>query len=510
MSIKEIVNTLYKVYFGMKQILFSIIKIGLFLVITVLQGQSLKVKVIDEQTGMPISLATVKTGEKNGVITNEEGIFTLKKSQVNKIKDSLFISYIGYETKGFLIKDITEGIIKLTPKSVELKEVFLDLKNYSIDEIIALIKKNLISNYNTNLSKKKIFFRQSDIHTIKKMDVEFVKSTIEELNKDLIDSIVKAVPKKFEFYREAVGDLYGDYMKHKLFIDKGAVLYDKKADDSMDGLLNRMETIFKENVKPNSYLKIKSGWFGTKTDLNSIFNSDGYARLKIENTDNQIFQKQVKDTISHLYSQLFFHKDSKLDFIRKSNRYEFEKDDYTFIDDEPVYKIKFSPKGRKHFKGVMYVNTKDFAIIRIDFSIIRPLRTFNLLGLNYRHNLFKGKMLFSRNIQEKYNLKYVEVESGSTFGAKRPLRIKEKNKYVKGKRKQNEFAIKLDAQLTSYHKYELVVYDSEDITSTNFKNVLENSKIEPEYLSQYNPLFWSGYNIIEPNKAIQSFKRIEE
>ena len=390
--------------------------------------------------------------------------------------------------------------------------MFLSSNNLSAEEIIEKVKENMDTNYAVNLSKKKIFFRQSDINRMKKVGIEFVKSTIEELDKPLIDSIASLIPMKSEYYREAVGDFYGDYSKHKFYVDKGAELYDKNADVSMDGLSEKMERIFKENVKPNSYLKIKSGWFGTKVQLDSLLiaEEDEDAKVKVENTDKQIFQEQIKDRISEVYTELFFHEDSKLDFLAKSNRYEFTFDNYTFINDEAVYIISFEPKGRKDFKGVMYVNTEDFAIMRLEFNNVRPLKKFGLLGISFRHNVFRGKMLFNKNAVGSYSPRYIELESGIIFGVDRPLSVIEKNKHVKGRRKQNELELELDIQTTSYNKFELVVYDSEDISSSAYESVVENPKMKAEYLSQYDPSFWAGYNIMEPNAAIQSFKVLEE
>ena len=496
----------------MKQVLLFITTISFFLASAIAQSQSFSAKVIDEKTGDPISFATVQTGKHSGVITNEDGVFTLNESQVAKLKDSIFISSMGFETKGFLIENVAEEVIKLKSKPFELKSVFLSANNFSAEEIIEKVKENMDANYAVSLSKKKIFFRQSDVNRMKKINIEFVKSTIEELDKNLIDSIAGLIPRKSEFYREAVGDFYGDYITHKFYVDKGAELYDKNADVSMDGLSEKMERIFKENVKPNSYLKIKSGWFGTKVQLDSLLvaEEDEDAKVKVENTDNQIFQEQIKDRISELYTELFFHEDSKLDFLRKSNRYEFELDNYTFIDEESVYIIKFSPKGRKDFEGVMYVNTEDFGIMRVEFNNVRPLKKFGLLGITYRHNVYRGKMLFNKNEKGTYSPKYIELETGSLFGVDRPLSVIEKNKHVKGRRKQNELELELDINTTSIFKFELVVYDSEDISSTAYNNVVENPKMKAEYLSQYDPSFWAGYNIMEPNAAIQSFKVLED
>ena len=156
---------------------------------------------------------------------------------------------MGYERKGILLVSLTDSIIQLAPKSFELKGVFLSSNPLSAKEVIEKVKENLDKNYYVqDLSKKKIFFRQSDFNTMKKVDFGFKKSTIEEINKELIDSIETLVPRESSYYREVVGDFYGNYKKQKFHIEKAAELYDKSKDVSVDGLSERLETIFKENV----------------------------------------------------------------------------------------------------------------------------------------------------------------------------------------------------------------------------------------------------------------------
>ena len=113
-------------------------------------------------------------------------------------------------------------------------------------------------------------------------------------------------------------------------------------------------------------------------------------------------------------------------------------------------------------------------------------------------------------MEKTYSPKYIELESGSVFGVDRPLSVIEKNKFVKGRRKQNELALELDIKTTSINKFELVIYDSEEISQGAYDSALENPKMKADYLSQYDPSFWAGYNIMEPNAAIQEFKVLEE
>ncbi|MDC8005383.1 carboxypeptidase-like regulatory domain-containing protein [Aureisphaera galaxeae] len=481
--------------------------------ITTAFGQSFSAKVVDAKTGKPVSFATVQTGEHQGLITNEEGVFTVQLADLRHPQDSVYVSSMGYEKLGWIVAKPADTVIALAPKAFELKQVFVSNTNLDVRDIIDSVKYRMYDNYKMDLSKKKIFFRQSDNNQMHTVDFGFQKSTIAELNKQLIDSIAMLVPRQSYNYKEVAGEFYGNYQNHKLYIDKAAELYDKSKDVSFDGLSDKLERIFKENVKPDSYLKIKSGIFGTKVELDSITEAeeDG-AAIKAEVEKQQApshFQQGIIDRISELYEQLFFHEGSKLDMFEKSNRYRFTKRDYTFIDNEPVYIIDFEPKGKKDFKGTLYVNTSDFAVVRLEFDNVRPLKRFGLLGIKFRQNVFRGKMLFAKEMDGTYGPRYLELEDGSFFGVDRPLKVIEKNKHVKGRRKQNELSLELKVETSNVIKYELVVFDSEYISQSRYDSAPENPDIKATYLSQYDPSFWQGHTIIEPNAAIQEFRVVE-
>ena len=474
-------------------------------------AQQYSAKLVDNKSGEPIPFATIQTGKNQGVITNEEGVFSFILKEGNPKPDSIYVSSMGYERKGISLNKPFDQVIYLNQKPFELGEVFLSNKEFTVDEIIEKVKERLDENYATNITKKRMFFRESEFNRMNKFDFGFKESTIEELNKELMDSITQLIPKESSYYKEVVGDFYGDYKNYKLNINKAAELYDKDKDVSFDGVENKLERIFKENVKPDSYLKIKSGIFGTKVQLDSLANEDENAKVLIDETteEDNHFQQNVKDGIAEIHEQLFFHEDSKIDVLEKSNRYRFSLDNYSFIDGMPVFIISFTPKGNKDFKGTMYVNIEDFAIVRFDFDNVRPIKKFSLLGITYRHSVLKGKMIFGKDENNGYSPRYIELENGTFFGLDRPLKVIEKNKNVKGRRKQNELSMDLKIQMNHLVKYEWVVFESEAISKSEFDNTLENKKVKATYMSQYNPEFWKEYTIMEPNAAIRSFKVIE-
>lgn len=504
-------------YKQMRQLLTFLILSMYYFFISAVQSQTISSKIVDQKTEEPIPYATVQVSEHNGLVTNEEGRFTLSLGQIPKGVDSLYISSVGYDKKGIALATLLDSIIYLQPKTIELSSVFVSNKKLSIDEILENIKQNLVHNYDRSLLHKKLFFRQSEFTDLHQVGVDFKKSTIQEFNEKFIDSVVHLVPKKSEYYTESLCDYYGDFTESKLAIIKGAELYDKKNDGSMETLSKKLEDILKKNVKPTSYLKIKSGWLpGVKMEMDSILaNNEEAAEINEElkeedKKEKNYFHKYRKSALQDIFSTLFFQEDSKLNFIDKSRKYDFEIVDYTIIQDEVVYVVNFEPKRGADFKGTIYVNTQDFAVVQVDYQNVKNLKNFKLLGFSYHDTLYKGKTIFEKGVNGKYYPKFIEKIRGNSFGVDRPLKIIEKNKIVKGRNKQNELSLGLDIGADAVSKYEVVIFDTQTLTENDFEQTKENKTIQPYYLSQYDPSFWEGHQIIEPNAAIKSFTALNE
>ena len=147
--------------------------------------------------------------------------------------------------------------------------------------------------------------------------------------------------------------------------------------------------------------------------------------------------------------------------------------------------------------------------MRLDFENVRPLKKFGLLGISYRRSVFRGKMLFTKEANGGYGPRYLELEDGKFVGIDRPLNVIEKNKHVKGRRKQNELALHLNIGIDNVSKYEMVVFSSEDISQGAFQNAAENASVKATQLSKYDPNFWKEHTIMEPNEAIRAFEVVQ-
>ncbi|SFT04209.1 CarboxypepD_reg-like domain-containing protein [Zhouia amylolytica] len=483
---------------------------------------SITARVIDTTSKQPIPFATITLNKNSGIISSESGNFTLHLNANITEHDSLYINCLGYSEKTLNISKFNDSIIFLSPKDIELNEVVLLNKNYTLEEIIEHVKDSLEINYDFDFLKQKLFIRNSYYTKIDKKDAKLTESSIAEFNQPFVDSLLNAIPNTSSNHSEVLGEFYSklseDNAPSKLDIIKASRLYDKNNEMSITAMTEKLQAIVRKHVKRDSYFKIKSGIIGTKTEIDSSLFGDNQinqtkeaieTRKKQEEARRKRFLHFKKQSLTQLQKHNFIFKDSDLNFIHKDHKYQFELENLTTLNDYIVYKVSFHPKGSADYQGTLYINADDFAVIRVDYQNVKPLKTFKLFGVSFNHYLNKGTLLYEKNTRNKYALKYAEEKEGQLVGFKRPVKIIEKNKNVKGRRKQNEVASDVDFIVRNTDKVEMIVFENTPINKSVFTDFKEKPNVKPHYLSKYDPEFWQGYNIIEPNKAIKTFKSLE-
>lgn len=476
--------------------------------------------VLDANTRQPIPYATIQFGPNKGVITNDEGRFSLidKNDEV----DYITVSSLGYGSVTIQVNDINEETIYLASSNIELKNVFLTNKNLSPQEIVEKVRENVKSNYNFDLTHKKFFFRESDVNHIRRFDLLVDKSTFPEIDQNLMSRISENIPKYNDSYKEVLGDFYGNYEKQKIQLIKAANLHNPQSTAGLTELTDKLERILKDNIKEDSFLKIKTGILGVKMDAKELeLGKENEQKVVKEKTEEekekarQDSQKNLKNStnskVQKLLKNMFWNEEITLDIFQKSNKYKFQVDGYTQMGNDIVYVISFEPKRSADFKGKMYVNTLDYGVHRIDYVNMKPLKKFRLLGISTADDVYRGKMIFSRNAETgKYNPSYIERETGESFGIDRPLTIIEKNKNVAGRSKQNELDMDIKINVGQVNKLQMVIYENSAIGDNDYAAQKAAEPFEYKSFKVYNPEFWSGYNIIEPNAAIKAFTSVEE
>ena len=467
-----------------------------------IKAQSKKVKIIDSISFEPIPFATIFFSNNNGIISDEDGLFELIPEQYSK-KDSLFISSMGFEPKQFSLDIFNDSIIRLVPKTISLKNVVVTNNQLSSNEIIDSVKLYIDKNYNFNITQNKLFFRQEFNQELEKFKLNKFKSTIKDLNAESMDSMTNNLPKKSKNELESLSYYYVnsniDVPKIKLI--KSRRTNDDNESDLSKSLGDKLEKSLRENLKSNSYFKIRSGWLPFSGDLtfNGLWeidstNQDQLNKLKEEEIKRkENFSIGQKERIQSVYLKSFFNPNSELNFILKSKNYIFSNSELTYLGNELVYVIECYPKRGDKYKGTIYVNSDDYAVVRIDYENIKPLSNFKLLGVSFSSNLEKGRMVFSKFENEKYSLSYYQNSRGNKISIKRPFKIIEKNKFVKGRKKQNQISAKLDFTSSSIYNTELQVFKVRSLDKVQFEEIDEKNQILPIYLKEFKKDFWEDF-----------------
>jgi len=462
-------------------------------------SQTLQIKVIDSISEKPIAYSNVYFSNNNGLITDSIGNFELIKPQLFQ-NDSMYVSMIGYEKKSFLITNFNDTLIKLVQSPIKLSSVFLTSKKLSSDEIISRVIKNIQMNYQKEFTENKIYLSRKSNSFTEKFIIDKFKSTVPKINSSLIDSLLANLEKDNNSGLQTLAYYYKnfDYEAQKIKIIKSRETYNKRG-EVLESITKKMENAFKNELKSDSYFKIKSGIFGGNFDLDGLEEIDStnteslkkFEKKEINEKDD--FANSQMRTINRLYNSLFFEKDSYLNFILKPNKYIFSEPKIDFLGNDLVYIIEATPKSRGKYSGTLYINTDDFAVVRIDFKNIKPIYNLKLLGVFVNIYLRDGKMILSKFKNKKYSLSYFKMNSGRRVGFDRPLKLIEKNKNVKGRRKQNQISFRTDIIFDEKTTTELQVFESKKISKEEFENIKNKNQVLPEYSEEFRSNFWEEF-----------------
>ncbi len=494
--------------------------IFIFLVLSKISSQDISGVIIDSLSQNPIPFANVTSNFNKNTITNEEGRFRLFKDIPFTNKDSIYLSSIGYNSLSLSVNLTDEFKILLSPKIIELETVVVtNREELTAIEIINKVKENVKNVFDFDYKSKRVFRRRIIMSDFDKANIDIKKSSIKEFDQIFMDSINKTIPKKNNFYVEVLYDFFGNINpdNQKVNILKSAELINKDNEISFKTIQSKIQPIVDVKVKRDSYFKFKSGIFPIDID------SEGLDFMSIDSTDNSQLEKikknklnekkdfnfnnrnYIKD-ISNSYID-YENKELKYEVFKKSRKFNFKIAEFSYLGYEPVYIIEYYPKSsRGKYKGRLFIHADDFALIRIDYQNIGVLRNFNFLGVFYRLNKRLVKRIFKKNENNKYDLYFAENYYESSFGLDRPLKIIEKNKNVRGRRKQNQLLMQINFTGNNKVKTEVIFIESNKLSNQDFNSVKEIDAELPVELKKYDPNFWAGYNILEPKQILKEFK----
>jgi hypothetical protein len=469
-------------------------------------SQTITGKILDKQEN-PIVYATIQITVDFGVITNEEGAFEIETENF-KPTDKVIISFLGFKQKVFDLKDFESKNYYLEEEINTLNAIFVTGEKLSIKEIMKKVKENTSANYKHNFIKQQIFHRTTNSSNMKKFDFSFEKSNLikkrelKKLNLSLDSIFEKMVNKTFKNYTDALSNYSVGEKTTKLDVIKRTILINKKEDKSTDKIMETVLNIFSNHLEKGETYKVKSGLFKVQDSM------DVEKDIK-QDYKNEYTTKYLKSNYNTIFENNSVIDDSKLNFIFKTNKYHYDLKNTSYLNGDLVYIIDFKPKksGAK-FKGVMYVNSDDFAVVKTKFylaegKISKKLNLKLVLGMKVIENIWKSEILFQKNNDGKYYFKFIKQEVGGYAYISRPLKFT-KNRKSKSEEKKL-LKMRFLIEMNQLKKDELFFINTNQISADSYSKITEKEKYKVDYIPKYNPKIWKGYNVLSPVQEIKDY-----
>lgn len=470
----------------------------------------LKGLVFDQETKEALPYANIYVLNKNkGAITNEKGQFTIDVSFLEKT-DTLRFQYIGYKTKKITLSQFdTLSVVNLKEDIINLNEAVIF---GSVPDLESIVKNVLIykdSNYRKTTSKKQAFIREREIADITNFNLIYKKSTIDELDRAMIQELEERSPKNVTSYTDFLGHLYftenkDDSVKIKIDPVRMVSLKEEYLED-----LKQLESLFEgifSNTGEEEYWKVRSGIFSQKLNLEE--NEESKVDSLVEN------RRKIANYGRYINSQISFSLlDDKDDweFLHKTGKYEYTLVGGTWVNGEAVYIIDFKPDKSGLYIGRMYIARNTYALIRADYEYA-PEKTgtdLQLLGVGYTENHFSGSIYFEKK-DDNYALKYFSHRLGATATISRSIVLMKKKKRFLFDKKLKELKVGLDIDVNAEESYEYFVLDEDDISQNQFNTFRQKEYMEVIYVDHFDENLWRGYSIIEPTTKMKEYKKHDE
>lgn len=463
-----------------------------------LSAQLLKGKIVDAQTQEPLGYASVQLSQHYGVISNQEGDFSLLQKDF-PAEALVHISHIGYEEIQIAIKDLVrQPVIALQPSSLLLKEVVLG-PALTVSQILQKYVENSSKNHTGSGIRVRYFSRSKETYVPKRFEIDLKK--ISFANKKELQEKIEAFEKRFH-NREITG--FTETMTDVYFTPKGMVTNHLKALKlldpqglNMDNFQDKFfEHTFKQLESPYTY-RINSG----------IIPLEKKASIKEINTD-----AKAADTLKNSsgFYALGYGSIGHRDFIRKQENYEYTLHGTQTINGMACYHLTFHPKKNKaKYVGELFINTDDFGLVYYKYELAPEKSDFKLnlkwmLGVKF--NSFDNKMevlmkksptgTYYPQLIKTYNASYVYIDRSLSFTENHPKR-----------RERKKMKLNFLVEMTTGVADEVIAVETES-------HEAEVKPFEPGYIfydvkRQYDLEYWSAYTILEATEAVRNFRGVE-
>jgi hypothetical protein len=347
------------------------------------QKKHLSGKIVDSQTGEElIGVNVVVKNSTKGTSTDLDGKFELSLKKVKK-RDTLEVSYIGYETKQYLIKTLPKFLlVKLKEEENTLTEIILT-PDFSQEE---LLMDQVIENKKKN--------NPENTQNIKLLETEKTSVLLSNIDEET---------KKHKRYKNSQGAFIknkkkGTYMLPIMFTEE---LYDYQKTDG-----DETRKLIKKDKKT------------------VLENTDGFI--------SDVVGNKVADNLNFYHNLVYIFDKAFPSPVSSSWKlhYEMYITDSTKNDDSSTsYKMEYYPKNRMNpvFEGEFWINNKTYAIENIT-AVIPVSANVNFIhdySVAYSYAQNKAKKWFLSNINTYATLSISKDQESRKFQMQKEVSFQE-------------------------------------------------------------------------------------
>ncbi|MDG1572999.1 carboxypeptidase-like regulatory domain-containing protein [Robiginitalea sp. M366] len=472
-----------------------------------LHAQQRTWKLTDAQTGSPVIFATIRTGAQSGTISNEEGAFNLDPGQA---KTGIQISCMGYRTLTLTSQELENApeTLQMTPAAIALNEVRVGEAIPSAETVISRARARLEQNYALGTASFRVFYRQSEAMAFDRLDLELEKAS--DLNREALKAadarlrrlgqdLVKSQAREYL-------DLNGMLQIHAdtlgaLRISRATALVDHNRDYSPEQIQQRAQEIILDHLDTTQTYKVKTGIFKIE---DSVSVADEFLEQEDASRDSSDF-----GMLRHSHKELLRlagWQGNHLNRLLDADWYRYAFLGATYFDGNYVYAIAFSPRRHKaKFSGTLYVDAASYAVLKMDYAYAegREGEKVNLkllLGIKYAENLYRGTVIYRRNMEGKYAPYFIQREQGNYIYLHRGLKFIENS--AAGRKVAFDFL--MEGGVRTHQN--LLVQPMESEAGNPFEGYTEPKQIYVRQLDRFAPSVWQDPEVMAPLEEMRQFR----
>jgi len=479
------------------------------------QKKILTGRVLDLETGIALPFASISFNDySNGSVSNSEGVYVMDIA-ADRLGDSLYFSYMGYETLGVSVKSLLmEGSVWLRSAQINLAEIPVYSQTLNALAIIKLVDKNFPKNHPQVNQVQHLFYHSynnTPFSEANRMNV--LKTSFTDIDQGLVDEVLEVIPEDIKSYRDVIVDFYSHGAERKIMPIEGISLQEstalsvqKQIEEKLLSLTEDIELSFEDD---ELYYKMGTGIISSKLELDEPDSEDiDTVMTNTDDTTHYLIRAEYlrKDIENFLVNTADINSDN-LEFINKPKKYNYQKE-LTLFNDEWVYKISFDPKEQGIFQGVLYIAATNYAILQFDYEFAtgKSTENINLLGIGHKVNYKKAQVIYEK-LDTAYFVKYVNAEKREFFSVDRDFFMVKKEKRFLFDKALNKIKFALDMQFETKNGWELLVIHRQNLTKEAFELVKEPEKMTIKKEFVYSMDMWDHGSVIVPNTELKNIRR---